>query len=132
MSIHVITLCISLGNIFFKSIGPRYFTTSLVRQICSLFFFNLDFICLRVPELITTNNHFSYETNSTWWKLKSTKPYWGISGNQWLYIIYTLQRVIAFRGRKVNSYFEGKTHQIQLINTPKLIFFLNHQPPNEL
>ena len=51
--------------------------------------------------------------------------------NQWLFIIYTLQMVIIFEGRRVNSFFEGKTHQIQLNNTPKLQFFLNHQPPNQ-
>ena len=31
--------------------------------------------------------------------------------------------VIIFEGRRVNSFFEGKTHQIQLNNTPKLHFF---------
>ena len=51
--------------------------------------------------------------------------------DQWLCIIYTLQRVIIFEGRTVNFFFEGKNHQIQLNNTPKVQFFLNHQPPNQ-
>ena len=48
---------------------------------------------------------------------------WLYQENQWLYMIYTLQRVIIFRGNSVNSYFEGKTHQIQSINISKLQFF---------
>ena len=48
---------------------------------------------------------------------------WLYQENPWLYIIYTLQTVIIFEGRRVNSNFEGKTHQIQLINTPKLQIF---------
>ena len=64
MSIHVIIPCTSLGNLFLKSNGSRYFKASLVRQICFFFFLNLDFIRLRVPELITTNKP-TYKTNST-------------------------------------------------------------------
>ena len=48
---------------------------------------------------------------------------WLYLENTWLYIICTLQRVIIFWGRRVNSNFEGKTHQIQLINIPKLQIF---------
>ena len=48
---------------------------------------------------------------------------WLYQENPWLYILYTLQTVIIFEGRRVNSNFEGKTHQIQLINTPKLQIF---------
>ena len=48
---------------------------------------------------------------------------WLCQKNPLLYIIYTLQRVIIFWGRMVNSNFQGKTHQIQLINTPKLQIF---------
>ena len=48
---------------------------------------------------------------------------WLYQEDQWLYIIYALQRVIVFRGRKVNSNLEGKTQQIQLIDTAKLQFF---------
>ena len=44
-----------------------------------VFFFNLDFICLRLPEHITTNIHISCKTNSTWWNLKSTKSHCDIS-----------------------------------------------------
>ena len=77
MSIHVIILCTSLQNIFLKSNGPRHFKASLIKQICYSFFLSSDFICLRAPERITTNNNFSYKTNSTLWNLKSTKPYCG-------------------------------------------------------
>ena len=48
---------------------------------------------------------------------------WLNQENQWLYIIYTLQRVIIFRGKSVNSYFEGETHQIPSFGIPKLQFF---------
>ena len=54
---------------------------------------------------------------------------WLYQENQWLHITYTLQRVINFRRRRVNSYFEEKTHQIQLINTPKLQFFFWNAKP---
>ena len=45
-------------------------------------------------------------------------------GNPWLFIIYTLQRVIIFGAKRINSNFEGKTHQIQLINTLQITKFL--------
>ena len=47
---------------------------------------------------------------------------WLHQENQWLHIKYILQRVIIFKGRRVNSKFEGKTHQIQLA-PPQLQFF---------
>ena len=54
---------------------------------------------------------------------------WLYQVNPWLYIIFTLQRVIIFWGRKVNSNFEGKTRQVQLANIPKLqIFFWKTNP----
>ena len=37
---------------------------------------------------------------------------WLHQEHPWLYKIYTLQRVIVFGGRRENSNFEGKTHQI--------------------
>ena len=48
---------------------------------------------------------------------------WLYQENQWLYIIYTPQRVIIFRAKWVNSYFEGKTHQIQSIKTLQITIF---------
>ena len=54
---------------------------------------------------------------------------WLYHENQWLYIIYTPQRVIIFRGRRVSFYLEGKTHQTQLINTPKLQIFSETPSP---
>ena len=46
-----------------------------------------------------------------------------------IYNIYS-QEGNYFEGRRVNSIFEWKTHQIQLNNTPKLQPLWNHQPPN--
>ena len=54
---------------------------------------------------------------------------WLYQENPWLYIMYTLQREIFFWGRTANSNFEGKTHQIQVINTPKLQFFSETATP---
>ena len=54
---------------------------------------------------------------------------WLYHENQWLYIIYTPQRVTIFRGRRVSFYLEGKTHQTQLINTPKLQIFSETPSP---
>ena len=65
MSIQIIILCTSLGNLFFKSTGLRYFKASFYKTNLLIFFLNLDFIYLRVPEFITTNNHFSYKISST-------------------------------------------------------------------
>ena len=94
------------------------------------FFFNLDFICLRVPEHITTNKHISYKTNSTWCNLKPTKSHSGISGK--LVVMYNIYSPECnyFRREEGKFLSWGETHQIQLNNTPKLHFFLNHQPPN--
>ena len=46
MSLLVIILCTSLGNLNFKSNSPSYFD----KLFC--FFLNLDFIYLRVPEIV--------------------------------------------------------------------------------
>ena len=54
----------------------------------SIFFFNLDFIRLRVPGHIATYKHISYKTNSTCWNLKSTKSHYGISGKS--VVIYNM------------------------------------------
>ena len=54
---------------------------------------------------------------------------WLYQENPWLYMIYTLQRVITFWGRRANSNSEGKTHEIQLINTPKLKIFSETPTP---
>ena len=40
---------------------------------------------------------------------------WLHQENPWLYIVYTLQRVIIFGGGRGNSNFGRKIHQIQLI-----------------
>ena len=77
MSIHVIILRSRLRTPFFLNNGPGYFKASNDQTDLLIFFLNLDFICLRVPELITTNNHFSYKTNSSWWNMKSAKSYCG-------------------------------------------------------
>ena len=47
---------------------------------------------------------------------------WLYQENQWLYIIHILQGVIIFSERRINSSFEGKTHQIQ-ITPPNYKFF---------
>ena len=48
---------------------------------------------------------------------------WLYQENTWLNIIYNLQGLVIFWEGRVDSNFEGKTHQIQLINTPKLQIF---------
>ena len=45
---------------------------------------------------------------------------WLYQENPWLYVIHTLQRVIIFGGRRVNSNFGERVHQIQLVNTPQI------------
>ena len=83
--------------------------------MCYFIFWSLDLICLRVPELITTNNHFPCKTNSTWWNLKSTKSYRGKSA-----VIYNTYPPEGnyFRREEVKSLFWAKNNQIQLNNTP--------------
>ena len=65
MSIRVVRLRTNLGNLFLKVMVPG--TLKRHFALCQLlvFLLTLDFICFRVPELITTNNYFSYKTNST-------------------------------------------------------------------
>ena len=47
---------------------------------------------------------------------------WLYQENPWLHIICTLQMVIIFGGRRVNSNFEGKTHQILSRLSTKWLF----------
>ena len=59
---------------------------------------------------------------------------WLHQENPWLYIVYTLQRVIIFGGGRVNSNFGGKIHQIQLIkgcvcNIFASLFFKSKREP---
>ena len=81
---------VTLPQVFFKHFGSKnqlpglsiigtLVENELKRPNLVVFFLNLDFICLRVPEHIRTNKHISYKTNSTWWNLKSTKSHCGIS-----------------------------------------------------
>ena len=132
MSIHVIIPCTSLGNLFLKSNGSRYFKASLVRQTCFFFFLNLDFIRLRVPELITTNKPISYKTNSTSWNLKSSKSLCGISGiSVVIYNIYSPEG--NYFGREEGKFlFWGENSPNSIKQHPKLKFILNHQHPNQL
>ena len=57
---------------------------------------------------------------------------WLHQENQWLYIIHILQGVIIFSERRINSSFEGKTHQIQITPPQTTNFFLEQQLPNQL
>ena len=49
-----------------------------------------------------------------------------------IYNIYSPEGIHFFRGRRVNSYFEGRTHKIQLIKPSDYNFFLKDQSPNQL
>ena len=97
-----------------------------------VFFFNLDFIYLRVPEHITTNKHIPYKTNSTWWNLKSTKSHCGVSRKSVvMYNIYSPDGNY-FRREEGKFLFWGENSPNSIKQHPKLKFILNHQHPNQL
>ena len=70
------------------------------------FFLNLDFIYLRVPELVQKQLIiFSYRTNSTWWNLKSTKSYYGCIRKSSGYIIHSTEGNYFWRGKGTQQTF---------------------------
>ena len=100
MSLLVIILCTSLGNLNFKSNGPSYFDKLFLFLKFRLHLFESTRTCTK-----TTNNCFSYRTNSTWWNLKSTKSYYGCIRKFSGYIIHSTEGNYFWRGKGTQQTF---------------------------
>ena len=100
MSLLVIILCTSLGNLNFKSNGPSYFDKLFLFLKFRLHLFESTRTCTK-----TTNNCFSYRTNSTWWNLKSTKSYYGCIRKSSGYIIHSTEGNYFWRGKGTQQTF---------------------------
>ena len=100
MSLLVIILCTSLGNLNFKSNGPSYFDKLFLFLKFRLHLFESTRTCTK-----TTNNCFSYRTNSTWWNLKSTKSYYGCIRKSSGYIMHSTEGNYFWRGKGTQQTF---------------------------